>query len=139
VIAVLIFGSRNLPERRPVWTVLNGIAAWRADPAEPILVIEGGCPTGADLFAKEWAEGSPWPNIHHKQYPPDRRAYRQPPLLRAQRPHPTSPGGLDGQRSAGLVLAAYCPTVGRAHREILSLEPRGRCRRRTPLPGLPDP
>jgi hypothetical protein len=73
VIAVLIFGSRNLPERRPVWTVLNGIAAWRADPAEPILVIEGGCPTGADLFAKEWAEGSPWPNIHHKQYPPDRR------------------------------------------------------------------
>jgi hypothetical protein len=38
VIAVLIFGSRDVTDRRPVWTVLNGIAAWRADPAEPIVV-----------------------------------------------------------------------------------------------------
>jgi hypothetical protein len=41
VIAVLVFGSRDLPERRPVWTVLNGVAAWRAEEAEPIVVIEG--------------------------------------------------------------------------------------------------
>jgi YspA, cpYpsA-related SLOG family len=73
MIVVLVFGSRDLPERRPVWTVLNGIAAWRADPAKPILVIEGGCPTGADDHAARWAEGAPWPNIRHEQYPPDRR------------------------------------------------------------------
>ncbi len=73
MIAVLIFGSRDVPDRRPVWTVLNGIAAWRADPAEPIVVIEGGCPSGADLYARMWAANAPWSNIHHEPYPPDRR------------------------------------------------------------------
>jgi hypothetical protein len=71
VIAVLVFGSRDLREHGPVWTVLNGIAVWRADPADPIIVIEGGCPTGADLFAKEWADGAPWPFVEHEQFPPD--------------------------------------------------------------------
>jgi hypothetical protein len=73
MIAVLVFGSRDLPERRPVWTVLAGVAVWRAEQTEPLVVIEGGCPTGADRYAKEWAESSPWPNIRHEQYPPDRR------------------------------------------------------------------
>jgi hypothetical protein len=74
MIVVLVFGSRDLPERRPVWTVLNGLAAWRAlEEAEAVLVIEGGCPTGADHYATEWAKGAPWPNIQHEQYPPDRR------------------------------------------------------------------
>jgi hypothetical protein len=74
MIAVLIFGSRDLPHLAPVWTVLNGIAARRAlEEAESVLVIEDGCPAGADLYANQWAESSPWPNIRHEQYPPDRR------------------------------------------------------------------
>jgi len=73
MIAVLIFGSRDLPHLAPVWTVLNGYAAWRADEVETILVIEGGCKTGADYHAAQWAEGAPWRNIKHESYPPDRR------------------------------------------------------------------
>ncbi len=62
LIAVLIFGSRDLPHLAPVWTVLNGIAARRAlEEAESVLVIEGGCPTGADLYANQWAESSALP------------------------------------------------------------------------------
>jgi hypothetical protein len=60
MIAVLAFGSRGLSELEPVWTVLNGVAAGRADPAEPILVIEGGAP-GADRLAARWADNAPWP------------------------------------------------------------------------------
>jgi hypothetical protein len=70
VIAVLVFGSRDLPERRPVWTVLHGVAASRAT---SLLVIEGGCPTGADLYAKQWAEAALWPSVRREQYPPDPR------------------------------------------------------------------
>src|SRR6266498_2359952 len=73
MIAVLIFGSRDLPHLALVWTVLNGYAAWRADEVETILVIEGGCKTGADYHAAQWAEGAPWRNIKHESYPPDRR------------------------------------------------------------------
>ncbi len=72
MIAILVFGSRDLRERGPVWTVLNGIAAWRADPAEPIVVIEGG-QTGADRHAGEWADNAPWSNVLHERYPSDRR------------------------------------------------------------------
>jgi hypothetical protein len=72
MIAVLIFGSRDLRDHRPVWTVLDGIAARRVEEAEAIIVIEGGCPTGADLYAHWWA-GAAWRNVQHEQYPPDQR------------------------------------------------------------------
>lgn len=53
---LLITGSRNWEDKQAVWDALAPIA--RALPADQDLVlIHGGCPTGADAIVHEWARG----------------------------------------------------------------------------------
>ena len=46
--AILVTGGRNYGNMDHVYRVL--------DAAKPDFIIEGGCPTGADAFARNWAE-----------------------------------------------------------------------------------
>ena len=53
---VLITGSRNWEDKQAVWDALAPIA--RALPVDQDLVlVHGGCPTGADAMCDEWARG----------------------------------------------------------------------------------
>lgn len=53
---LLITGSRNWEDKQAVWDALAPIA--RALPADQDLVlVHGGCPTGADAMCDEWARG----------------------------------------------------------------------------------
>jgi hypothetical protein len=45
---VLVTGSRKWPKAEYVWQIL--------DDFNPNVVVQGGCPTGADLFARQWAK-----------------------------------------------------------------------------------
>ncbi len=48
---VIITGSRKYEWRHRVWAYLDAMLAYHPD----LLVIHGGCPTGADHFAETWA------------------------------------------------------------------------------------
>lgn len=53
---ILVTGSRDWTDRQTVWDALAPIA--RALPADQDLVlVHGGCPTGADAMCDEWARG----------------------------------------------------------------------------------
>jgi hypothetical protein len=53
---LLITGSRDWVDKQTVWDALAPIA--RALPADQDLVlVHGGCPTGADAMCDEWARG----------------------------------------------------------------------------------
>lgn len=47
MLKAIVCGGRNWRGRAAVWRVLSQI--------QPTSVIEGGCPTGADKYAREWA------------------------------------------------------------------------------------
>lgn len=53
---ILVTGSRDWCDQQAVWDALAPIA--RALPADQDLVlVHGGCPTGADAMCDEWARG----------------------------------------------------------------------------------
>lgn len=53
---ILITGSRDWTDQQTIWGALAPIA--RALPADQELVlVHGGCPTGADALCDEWARG----------------------------------------------------------------------------------
>jgi hypothetical protein len=45
----IVSGGRDYQDRDRVWMALDAF--------DPSLVIEGGCPTGADRYAREWCYG----------------------------------------------------------------------------------
>lgn len=49
---VLIFGSRNWPDRPFIWNVLSMLLDTHGD----LIVFHGACPTGADNHAEEWVK-----------------------------------------------------------------------------------
>lgn len=48
---VAVTGSRNWTEERAVWAALDNIQ----QQIGPFILVHGGCPTGADAIAHEWA------------------------------------------------------------------------------------
>lgn len=56
---VLVTGSRDWPSQYLVVSVLNEIRT-STTPEEPLVIVHGACPTGADHFASAWVEA-----IHH--------------------------------------------------------------------------
>ncbi len=51
---ILCTGWRLHPDERAVYSVLDKL--WRPAPfGEPVLLIHGDCPTGADAYASRWA------------------------------------------------------------------------------------
>lgn len=70
---ILVTGSREWEDQDAVWMALHRQLQpdWG-----PVTVVHGDCPTGADLFARRWAEamilrgmnvGAAW--LHHEPYP----------------------------------------------------------------------
>lgn len=49
---ILVTGSRDWTDRAAVWRALWSAA--REGGSEPVTVVHGDCPTGADRYAKEW-------------------------------------------------------------------------------------
>jgi hypothetical protein len=49
---IIVTGSRNWPDHRVVRDTLDYVKHWQGD----FLLIHGGCPTGADFMAENWAE-----------------------------------------------------------------------------------
>jgi hypothetical protein len=65
---VIVTGSREWPDRAAVEHALG--AAFKA--FRPIVVITGGCPTGADRMAEEWARRA---GVEVEVWPADWRAH----------------------------------------------------------------
>lgn len=67
---VLITGSRDWPNRNTVWRAL-GDQLLHPGAADGLTVINGMCPTGADLHAHEWylTHASKW--VHEDPHPAD--------------------------------------------------------------------
>lgn len=55
---VLVTGSRDWPYPEVIWTELDKVMNQliQRDPFEQLVVIEGACPKGADLFAYQWVD-----------------------------------------------------------------------------------
>ncbi len=65
---LLVYGGRDFRAKAVVYTALD-----RIHQAQGLtLVIEGGCPTGADAFARQWARDRGVPN---RTFPADWRTY----------------------------------------------------------------
>ena len=56
---ILVTGGRKLADRDLVWNKLEVYREIARKANERLMVIEGGCETGADLFAREWARKYP--------------------------------------------------------------------------------
>lgn len=65
---VLVCGSRTLTDARPIQVLLEGCLheAWALN--ERLIVIEGGCPSGADFYAADWADAC---DLAHVQFRAD--------------------------------------------------------------------
>jgi hypothetical protein len=64
---VIVTGSRDLTDPKPVRDQLDRLlATWGA-----IVVIQGGCPTGADLHARTWAADHAASGVISKTYDAD--------------------------------------------------------------------
>lgn len=53
---VIVCGSRDFKNKALVYTLLEGLLSRSIERSEPLVVIEGACPTGADEFANQWVE-----------------------------------------------------------------------------------
>jgi hypothetical protein len=69
---VIVTGSRALRSPAPVFTALT--ALWR-EAGQPIRVVHGACPTGADAFAEQWAVEHALFGIEVERWPADWRSY----------------------------------------------------------------
>lgn len=69
---VLVTGSRDWTDRGAVWGALT--IAWR-DAGQPLTVVQGGCPTGADLHAREWAAEHAFAGHELEEHPADWRCH----------------------------------------------------------------
>lgn len=65
---VLVTGSRDWPDQAAVWTALT--EAWR-DAGQPLLVVHGACPTGADVMAQAWADEHKVGGVEVERHPAD--------------------------------------------------------------------
>jgi hypothetical protein len=57
-LTVIVTGSRSLLDQRLVFDALDLLA--------PTLVVEGGCPTGADYYARQWRDARGLPKATFK-------------------------------------------------------------------------
>ncbi|MEU1043915.1 SLOG family protein [Streptomyces sp. NPDC005897] len=53
---VLVTGSRDWPTPDVVWAALNDVRTETLLAGRDLIVVDGACPTGADLYATEWAD-----------------------------------------------------------------------------------
>lgn len=51
---VIVTGSRDWPDDIAVWSALFSSFKESEEKGEPLHVVHGGCPTGADAFAADW-------------------------------------------------------------------------------------
>lgn len=67
VFRLLVTGGRDLPEAEVVWMPLWMLMHRK----HAVMVVDGACPTGADLYTHEWVglPGQPW-NREHRRYEP---------------------------------------------------------------------
>lgn len=72
---VLVTGSRDWDDRARLVAALDELTALD----QPLTVVHGACPTGADQMASEWCEAwadNPYDsNVFEEQHPADWRAY----------------------------------------------------------------
>lgn len=52
---IIVTGSRAFPERGPVWDRLNELR----EQYGCFILVHGGCATGADAYASQWAQAHP--------------------------------------------------------------------------------
>lgn len=67
---VIVCGSREWTDEATVRTALT--RAWR-DAGQPLVVVHGACPTGADRIASEWAQEHEAAGIVEERHPADWR------------------------------------------------------------------
>jgi hypothetical protein len=66
---VLVTGSRSWQDQEAVWSALDALACR----GEPVTVVHGDCPQGADALASAWVtarRGEGWP-VHEEPHPAD--------------------------------------------------------------------
>lgn len=70
---VIITGGRDLTDRAPIWAFLDEQLEIAQRHLSWLVVYEGGCETGGDLFAREWAERKMLEgvSVFLKSFPPD--------------------------------------------------------------------
>jgi len=56
---ILVCGGRHYADCVLLWKTLDGYLKRAWDEAQRLIIIEGGCETGADFLAREWARKYP--------------------------------------------------------------------------------
>jgi hypothetical protein len=69
---VLVCGGRDFRDRNTVYAALNATMPAGAD---PIVVIHGACPTGADSIADEWVAYCGVNGVRAQRFPADWKTY----------------------------------------------------------------
>lgn len=54
---IIVTGSRSYSHPERVHLVLKGVTQGLIDSGETVTLVHGDCPTGADKYANDWAEG----------------------------------------------------------------------------------
>lgn len=67
---ILVTGSRNWTDADAVYRALFE-ARMRARIGEPVVIVHGHCPTGADRFADQWATQCVDPDVTVERHPAD--------------------------------------------------------------------
>ena len=73
---VLVCGGRDYKDRDKIWRVLDSLKNQCDLKDEPLHIIEGQCPTGADLYAGQWAAQN-LPSAQHHRFPANWMAYQR--------------------------------------------------------------
>lgn len=117
---ILVTGSRSGPAREFVWATLDEFAAEVGYMG--LIVVDGECPTGTDLHAKEWCRARRRLGVIHEPHPAnwDSCGWDCPsgPHRRWKRP--------DDRHHPG-ILRDYCPTAGPRRNALLARLGADRC------------